>query len=433
MHKQKKHERIKRKKDGTEGPSTKTDQSEGCLQKRVLTAHQQEKHKDSAEATQKKRSLLKRLLKAIPALLAAIILVVLFADTETYRKVEKSVLDFQMRRNMPTDVSRVAIVEITDADYYNFFQGISPLSPAKLTQAIDAIARGHPCVIGVDISTYDPPFKAMEIRDWWPPVIWVRDTVEDSIRINEKPAAKDVLGGKNGAFNENAGLALLIADDQGLVRRYKRIIETKEGRLPSFPWAVYQQSKKSCPNIGAPNLKESTEPLTINYSRGQEGIGRTRILVSNVLSLANSPEELEKEIKGKIVLLGGSYVGQDIHDTPLGPMPGVINMANAIETELRGGGWPNPPILLMVFLILFEGILVVLLFDEKRSLKKALLFGVPMILFVALACSLAAYGSLIYFPYFALIMVGVLVYQLIDRVKDYFKKHLRSAFVPEKR
>jgi CHASE2 domain-containing sensor protein len=389
------------------------------------------------EATQPQRSLLKRMLMALPALLAAVILVAFFANTDSYRNVEKALLDFQMHRNMPAEESPVAIVEIRDEDYYAIFGGQSPLNPTKLNQLISAIAKGQPCVIGVDISTYDRPFKEMEIPESWPPVIWVRDIVEESLSVNDQPAPKAVLGGKDAAYNREAGLTLLIKDDQGVVRRYRRLIETTEGRLPSFPWAVYQQSKNSCPGIAAPNLAESTDVLTINYSRGQEGIRRTRIPASHVLELANSVEELEKELKGKIVLLGGNYGGQDLHDTPLGRMPGVVNMANAIETELRGGGWPQPPILLLVFLILFEGIAVVLLFDEKYSLKRALLLSVPMILIVALVCSLATYGSLTYFPYFALIMVGVLIYELMDRIKgqikDYFKKLLRRGWAQEEK
>lgn len=383
------------------------------------------------DATPRKRPLLKRVLMPLLALLAALILVTFFADTDRYRSVEKAILDFQIRHNMPAEESNVAIVEVTDEDYYNVFGGQSPLDPKRLSQLIGAVAKGQPCVIGVNISTYDPPFREMEIPEWWPPVIWVRDVVEDSLSANDKPAAKDVLGGRGAAFNEKAGLAPLIADDRGVIRRYRRVIETTQGRLPSFPWAVYRQSKQSCPRIAAPDLEESTAALTINYSRGQEGIRRTRIPASHVLELADGPEELEKELKGKIVLLGGTYAGQDLHDTPMGRMPGVVNMANTIETELRGGGWPQPPLFLMLFFLLFEGVAMVLLFDEKRSLKKALLLSVPVILIVALVCSLAAYGSLVYFPYFALIMVGVLIYELIDRVKGYFKGLLKRGWAQE--
>jgi CHASE2 domain-containing sensor protein len=369
---------------------------------------------------------------ALPALLAAVILAAFFTNTEQYRNIEKAILDFQMRRNLPAEESDVAIVEITDEDYYNIFGGQSPLNPSKLHKLISAIAKGQPCVIGVDIFTHDPPFKEMETPGSWPPVIWVRDVLEESLGVNEKPSPKDVLGGRDPLINEKAGLALLIEDDQGVVRRYRRMIETTEGQLPSFPWAIYQQSKKSCSGIAAPDLAESAESLTIIYSRGREGIRRTRIPASHVLELANNPEELNKELQGKIVLLGGSYAGQDIHDTPLGRMAGVINMANVIETELRGGGWRPPGFLTVGFLILFEGILIVLLFDEKRSLTKALLLSAPVILIAALVCSLAAYRSLAYFPYFALIMFGVLIYELMDRTKDYFRKILRRGRVQGK-
>lgn len=375
-----------------------------------------------------RRTAARRVLSALPAIAAAAVLVTLFNGADSFRALEKKLLDAQMRWDVPGAESDVAVVEITEEDYYQLFGGASPLDPPRLRRLIGAIAAAGPCVIGVDISTFDPPFREMETPGDWPPVVWVRDVWEDAPGADGRPTPRDVLGGRDPALNRDAGLALLIKDGAGVTRRYRRVIETADGRAPSFPWAVYQSTRRNCPHVAARELEETTDSLNIGYARGAAGLGRTRLPASQVLAAADDPDWRKSSgLEGKIVLVGGSYSGQDTHDTPLGRMPGVVIMANAVETELRGGGRKSPGYLALGLFVVFDGLLMVMLFDDRRSLKKSLLLSLPVILALALASSLLAYRSPAQFPYFALIMVGVVAYELLGRVKKYFQKRLRGS------
>jgi hypothetical protein len=296
---------------------------------------------------------------------------------------------------------------------------------------IDAVAKGKPCVIGVDLDTHFTQFKDFKVADDWPPVIWSRETAEVPNDINQKLVPLDVLGGQNPAFNEKSGLPLLLEDaGSKTTRRYVRLIETTLGKQPSFAWAIYKElQSRNCGEVALPELTESTDPLLIRYSRGVEGAGRIRITASNVISFAEDADwQNSGLVKGKIVLIGGSYLGEDRHNTPFGRMTGVEVMANVIESELRGGGIMPPNNLTLVLLLLFDGILLIALFLVP-PFRRALLLSLPVIVVLSLACSFLIYRSFLRWAFFASVMIGVMLIELLDMVRDVYKdriKHLRG-------
>lgn len=173
-------------------------------------------------------------------------------------------------------------------------------------------------------------------------------------------------------------------------------------------------------------MEETTESLIIGYSRGADGAGRARITAGSILKLAGDPNWKNNElIKNKIVLLGGSYLGEDKHDTPLGVMNGVETNANIIESELRGGGVKPPSFLSVMLLQIFDGILLITLF-QIFPWRKAALLSLPFIIFLSLACSFFTYYSFSQWAFFAPVMIGVVLTDLIDKAKDYFKKRYKS-------
>ncbi len=346
-------------------------------------------------------------------------------------QLETTLLDAQMRFDMPDEESEVVVVDINQDDFQRLFQGQTrPLKPDALWTLIDAVAKGQPCLIGVDIDTHFPQFKDFKPADHWPPVVWAREIAELPADVSEKPIPLDVLGGQNAALNERAGIPLLI-DDAGskITRRYTRLIETTLGRQPSFAWAVYRERQgRNCAGVVAPRLAESTDPLLIRYSRGGEGVGRTKLTASNVISFAEDAEWPNNElIKGKIVLIGGSYLGDDRHDTPFGRMTGVEVMANVVETELRGGGIKPPNYLTMGLILLFDGVLLIALF-QALPLRKALLLSLPVIVILSLACSFLTYRSFSRWAFFAPVMIGVTLAELLDMVRDIYKDLINRLF-----
>jgi CHASE2 domain-containing sensor protein len=125
-------------------------------------------------------------------------------------------------------------------------------------------------------------------------------------------------------------------------------------------------------------------------------------------------------IKNKIVLLGGAYKASDEHDTPFGWMLGVDILAHTIETELNGGGLKPAPKSAIILLEIFDGFVLLFLFQRFRF-GKAILLGVVAIPILSMTCSLIAFRSVAFWAYFAPILVAILVQQLWEQAKEYRK------------
>ncbi len=354
----------------------------------------------------------RRLLRILPAVFVTFLLVMLFSRLGVLHKLQTFVSDTGMRLSAPHAPGDVAIVDITDEDYKEIFGSKSPLDAAKLRMLIDLIARGHPKVIGVDISTSAEQFKEIQISDKWPPVIWERDTLKLPEFEDEPPEAIDVLGGRDARLNDNSGLSLLFDDaEDGLTRRYRRLVKTEDGSLlPSFPWAIV--SKLASAKTSA--LKASTDKYFIRYAGDAEGSHRINLTASRLIELskgAGLPED--NLLKDKIALLGGSYGDADRHLTPLGRMDGVRVVAQVIETELDGGGDKAPNRAALVLLEIFEGVLVILLFHTFHTLGfvKATLLNLLSVVVIAVVCSYLAFGSMSRATFFIPVLICVLIYE----------------------
>ena len=342
-------------------------------------------------------------------------------------RLETTFIDAQMKLDVPSEESQVVIVDITNSDFQQIFhERTRPLEPDALRKLITAVATGRPCIIAVDIDTHFPKFKDFKMEDDWPPVVWAREIAEVPADIKQKPVPLDVLGGQNPALNEKSGIPLLLDDAGKITRSYVRLIETTDGKQPSFGWAIYKQRQsRKCGGITFPPLEEGTDPLMIRYSRSGEGIGRTKITSGKVIWFAEDPNWPQNDlVKDKVVLIGGSYLGEDRHDTPLGTMTGVEVMANVVESELRGGGIKPPSYLTMGLLLIFDGFLLLALF-QFLPLRKALPLSLPVIVLLSLTCSFLTYRSFSRWAFFAPVMIGVMVAELLDMVRDIYKDRIR--------
>jgi len=356
-------------------------------------------------------------------MLLLIVLVMLFGRLGVLHKFETITLDAEARLNTPPANSSVAIVNIVDDDYDNLFGSTSPLHPDKLRELIDAIAKGQPKVIGVDIDTSDTQFRdGLRVPPSWPPVVWERVVKDLPESTDEKPEPLSVLGGSDPARDRDSGLALLIQDSEDkVVRRYQRLIDTAEGPLPSFAWSIMQ---KFAPDKTAA-LDERAAPLLIKFSGDREGSHRLEFTAAKLLDLAPSWEKApaSSPLYKKIVLLGGSYRGQDRHDTPLGKMIGVRVIANVIETELDGGGYGPPGKVTVALLEIFDGFVLLLLFHFLTT-ARATAISMVIIPLLALVCSFISFGSFSRWAYFAPVLLGVLLFELYNHYRHHAIPHL---------
>jgi CHASE2 domain-containing sensor protein len=368
---------------------------------------------------------LRRLLRALPVVAALVLLTWVFGHSGVLHKVERVVSDAQVRLNRaPTD-SPVVVVDIDDDDYRELFRSASPLDPIQLEKLLSDIAKGQPSVIGIDIDTSDARFATQfTLRNWGPQLVWereLRDVPQEGTE-GEQLRPLDILGGQKGInpATNSSGLPLLIDDSEDKVtRRYRRSISTQKGLLPSLPFAVAKAYLRNDPDkLG--KLEDSQQDLLIRYSGNPEGSHRLHFSARKITELSKDWPEASP-IRSKIVLLGGSYLAQDRHETPMGQLTGLEVMANVVETELGGGGEKPPSSAVLLLLELFEAFVLILLFHVLRF-RLALIWSILLIPVVAMLCSFLAYRNGSHFVQFVFVLLGLLIFEVYE--------HFRRSTIP---
>ena len=364
------------------------------------------------------QSLWWQFLKATPVFVVTILITLVFSRAGLLRQLETTALDTQLRlHGASAKESDLVIVSITDEDYKELFKGKSPLDPTAVKTVLGAIALGNPKVIGVDIDTSASQFRDLQAELNWPPVVWARAGVYS--KVWSRFHLFDVLGGQRPV--PLTGAIMLKEDPDGALRRYSRILKTEEGEFPSLPTVLARQFAPALANTGS-----TEEDLFIRYS----GSDIQHIHAKQIITLAKNPSWPKNElIKDKIVLLGGDYDASDEHDTPLGWKNGVDVLAYATETELEGGGLKPAPRSAIILLQIFDGVLLLLLF-QQFGLRKAVLISLIALPVLSLICSLVAFRSVAFWAYFAPILIAVLAQQLYDHGKDYHKTLIKR--LPER-
>jgi hypothetical protein len=353
------------------------------------------------------------------------ILLWVFGHTGVLHKIETTVSNVQMRLNKPISDSPVVIVDIDDADYRELFNETSPLEPSRLEKLISDISKGQPRVIGVDIDTSSPRFATeFTVGNWGPHIVWEREIrgvpVEGTDDLKLSPV--DILGGETNIDpkRNSAGLPILFDESEDKVtRKYRRYLSTDAAPLPSFPYAIAEAYRGETLNAPA-GLEDWQQDRLIRFSGIPGHTARLHFSARKVTELSQHWPDASP-IKDKIVLLGGSYLGQDRHDTPIGELSGVEVMANVVETELVGGGERPPSKTVLLLLELFEAFVLILLFHILKF-RFALLWSLVLVPVIAVLCSALAYRDTRHFIQFAFILLGLLLFELYG--------HFRRSAVP---
>jgi CHASE2 domain-containing sensor protein len=374
----------------------------------------------------RKAFLFARFRKAIPAILLAIAGTYVLSRLGTLHGLERMALDAEMTESHQVSPS-ICVVNITDADYDNIFDGRSPLQPQKLHDLISAVALSGPAVIGVDIDTSHPQFQNLTIEPDWPPVIWERDISTSKATNESQMEPLDVLGGQNPRFNENSGIPVLLNDPEDKVTRfYTRCVDTDAGTEQTFVYAVATAylSAHRAPSLNtcANEIKGSKQPLFIRYALKQ-GAALYERDASQVLGLSGTREtggqsQIIPAFSKKIILIGGTYRDFDRHFTPIGTLPGTAVLANAIQTELDGGGTrAYSPWSLFLLEFLASALLVLLFHFFALSPWKTLAWGVPTTVAISLAFSFVSFRTFSRFANFAPTLLAVLVFEIYEHVR----------------
>lgn len=315
-------------------------------------------------------------LKHIPVLMAIFLITVVGERLGLYRGRETFALDAWLNLHTSSPPAQVFLVVIDDEDYETLFHETSPLDPDVVHQALEAIERGKPSVIAVDLDTSSDRFAGRK----WPEAVWTRSAKaisetehdDDSLSAEalEQIRRGKFLGGDGHDLPVNhegcieteprSGASLFLGDHDGLIRRYRNLYYSPESHPPSgikgyvesFPWAIARayadwlrkngegESRVATRMARLEKLeaKENAEEIVMTF--GARPSGFPRISLRNLLAASKeSYWETKSPLKGAIVLLGGTYsASRDRYVTPVGPRYGAELIAHAVETSLANGG-----------------------------------------------------------------------------------------------
>jgi CHASE2 domain-containing sensor protein len=361
----------------------------------------------------------RHLLKATPLILTVSLITFLLAHFGWLQIMETGGLDTLMRLRKPVKPRDVSIVKITEEDYEQIFESRYPLNPVKLKLLIDAIARGKPKLIAVDIDTSHPDFRSLQPDPKWPPIVWAQ-SVSLPKNSNEKLKPIPVLGGQD--IRVPTGLAVLPNDSDGNIRHFRREFETTNGTLPTFPAAIlatWREASAGHPRSHESALQESKaeeEEHNLVLDLTGEVFDFNPHKASDVLTVADGEGwQTDGPLKDQVVLLGGEYAAaRDVYRTPLGEKYGVELMAHAVESELQGRTIAPVNEVLMILLEVAAGFLLVILnyYLGGTSWRWLTWAAIPLI---ALVSSFLVFSRLSLWASFVPVMVAGRLHAKLDR------------------
>ncbi|HEY2827545.1 MAG TPA: CHASE2 domain-containing protein [Pirellulales bacterium] len=371
------------------------------------------------------RSLLWDLLTKLPTVAVVALIVLALEHFGVLNGLQTVTLDTWLLATAGGPSSEIFIVGIDDDDYEQYFDGRSPLAPERLRTILDAIVAAHPKTIGVDIDTSNSMFKNLmhESADL-SAAVWARDCRK--IEKSESAHAferEDFLGGSFTelpptddmiATDPKSGATVFPQDSDGLVRRYYPAIVT------------HSRSRDQ----GSPGLCLSMSMALAGESAGGKGAEEPRLLntvtakmqrmyVHQLLQAAQSSSwSSHSPLAGKIVLLGGMYhAARDSYLTALGPRFGVELIAQAVATELSGGGIQELSAVSQFALDLVLGAALII-FSHFFSGRLAFFMNLLGIAVLAIIGSWIAFRSLAYWFNYGAVLAGLFIHMQYEHTVE---------------
>jgi CHASE2 domain-containing sensor protein len=394
------------------------------------------------EVQHRARPFSRHLLAAAPVLLLVTGITTLLSQRGLLAGFESAALDVWLGARAPRAVDDVVLVTIDDEDYRALFHRKSPLEPATVIRLVEAVAAGRPRAVGVDLDTSDEAYAGYSPP---PGVVWAREGI-----LDEEAAAAGAGGhhggdhGSSVAFRAGpvlgrdgeaaakiaGGLALMPQDRDGIIRRYRHELPLAPsaegghaapapGKMATLGWAVLRAADE---RAGRPPRPASEHALVLNFAGDRYAF--PHIAARDVLAAANSAAWGEAgPLKDRVVLVGGTFrAARDEYVTPVGAMPGMQLVAQAIESELHSGGIRPLAHWLMTLLEIASGILLVWI-NYRFRLGAALALSLGAMPLLTLLGSALAFSSLAYWFDFAPTLLGVWIHELIDHAREYRAMH----------
>jgi len=418
----------------------------------------------ASEAEQEKswKGYASRIPKAIVVIVVVMVAVAGMEHLGWFRGFETSHLDTLIRLRTAEMSKKIVIVEITEDDYQQRFEGTSPLDKLKLLELIRAVQKYNPRVIGVDIDTNDwnaacrrgrggaqcvqqcAEFDKVlgELRAAAEPnaeagnlgtaIVWaaVPRTLDPPLEL--KPGLGSAPLGRDWQ-----GIPRFPVDEDGSVRHFDGRVEIKKTAdgcpegvdkvgeacyLPTFARAIVEAYGHK-PRITA------DEQVVFNFHGDRYRfpiIDAKQFFPEQVANETRTKEEIASEnaaidrsrmgqFADQVVLIGGGFPeARDEYFTPRGPMQGVELNALAIQTDLDGGAirdFTKAWELLIDFAVSLFVVGMFYLYEQRPWKAVGMSF---LVVPAALVSSLVLFNSLAYWFNFIPVAAGVFVHQLYE-------------------
>jgi hypothetical protein len=371
--------------------------------------------------------------------------------------------DIQVRR-LPKEQERYTrIIRIGPDDHRYIFGGRSPLLGDKIVQAVCAVARRGPSAVVVDLDTsseLDYP-QGLALPHWPVPVIWGTDVgAFQSTQGKVTLGADPILGGRVEPLPDY-GVAVMSADFDNVVRRWQRSELIGGYPRPTLAWAAVtgfcldknHDGRARCPDprelegagessVVSQSLWNRAKassfthdikflPIQISefMSRDEAGGAKPRGFPTSCPATA-----YDERLRGRIVILGGSFSRADEHDTPWGKHQGAELVAMAIEHILR----PEDRLGLSEYVLSALELVIALVIGVIHHWIRPIPATMFTLILLPVSVILAA-ECMLYFGRFQVgvvpFVVGMLIHQLAgsaDRAEDLVKelehaKHERTG------
>jgi CHASE2 domain-containing sensor protein len=354
-----------------------------------------------------RRGIGRRFREAAPVFILLLLFTLLFS-TSKLSEVLDSTMDLTVPFREPLLRSDIAVVRIAQSDFEHSFGAKRPLDPDTVGALLATLARFQPRAIGVDLITYDTVWRRLRPPQGVP-VYWAQSAHPCSSReppgmrcTREQLVTEPVLGGRGAGGSE--ALVTFTEDDDGVVRRYRRWIETTEGLRPTLPAVIAGKATHG--------TASNTGEYLVDF--------RTKVRRRNFRMAEVMGQDSFPLLKGKIVLVGGTFVESgDFYETPIGTLSGVDILAHITETEIRGEAVRVPERWLVLVVALVVGLVIVALFVLVNSPLRAGIISAVSIPIIAAAASYLISGSLALTGYFIPLLLIVLVEELYHELKSH--------------
>lgn len=204
------------------------------------------------------------------------------------------------------------------------------------------------------------------------------------------------------------------------IRQVPLVVSLKNGTpMDSFAAAIARVVDDGCVESARRNEKDSLPYGTFLSSKGF-----TELSAKTALQMV--PNELEKEIGGKVVLIGGAWHQQsygqgpqvDLHQTPIGEMGGVTVHANYVDALLRHSTTkPLGEALSLIIEIVLSLVIAVVFAWRLTPLKK--LLGAGLVTLASILVAFIFWQNLGLFFDFSIPLILLGAHTAFEKVREW--------------